>query len=203
MTEEKVATEAFDAKPYEMSAEDSLEYRRKDDIQAFLVDLRVKEEFDQDHLMGSYSLPANYLEDYVHQMPSHAKMILFAGDDSVAIEAIKLLIENDFEDVHYVPGGYAEIQEALRASKEEVFLTDFPPDQWENQINRVLDDKVIPVLAADGGGLTVEKIENDRVFIQFSGACNGCPSATSGELNFIKNTLGVALNHAIDVEVLS
>jgi Fe-S cluster biogenesis protein NfuA/rhodanese-related sulfurtransferase len=203
MTAKKLVTPSFDGQSYEISPDDCLVYRRKDEGQAFLIDLRSKEEFDQDHLMGSYSIPASYLEDYVHQMPSHAKMILFAGEDNIAIEAIRLLTENEFEDIHYVVGGYAKIQEALRTSKAEIFLTDFPEDQWEKQINQVLADKVLPVLAADGGGLTVEKVEKDRVFIQFEGACNGCPSSTSGELNFIKNTLGVALNHTIDVEVLS
>ncbi|MBT4290465.1 MAG: hypothetical protein HOD92_24320 [Deltaproteobacteria bacterium] len=200
--EQDLLKKVFEAKSYGISADDCLAYRRNENEQSFVIDLRSKDEYDQECLMGSYSLPANYLQDYVTQMPSHSKIILYADDEDTVIESLKLLIEHDFEDVQYVVGGFSKIQEALKASDQELFLTDFPPDQWERQISQVLADKVLPVLEADGGGLSVDKVENDKVFIQFQGACNGCPSATSGELNFIKNTLGIALNHTIDVEVL-
>jgi len=197
-----IIKKTFDATSYGMSADDCLGHRRNEDEQSFVVDLRSKDDYDKERLMGAYSLPANYLEDYVAQMPTQSKIILYAGDEETVIGSLKLLVENNFEDVHYVIGGFSKIQEALKASDQEVFLTDFPQEQWEGQINQVLTDKVLPVLEADGGGLSVDKVERDKVFIQFQGACNGCPSATSGELNFIKNTLGVALNHTVDVEVL-
>ena len=200
--EKNLFKKVIDVVPYGISADECLAHRRNESEQSFVIDLRPKDNYDQERLMGAYSLPANYLQDYVAQMPNHSKIILYADDEETVIESLKLLVENDFEDIHYVIGGFSKIQEALKASDQEVFLTDFPPEQWEGQINQVLADKVLPVLEADGGGLSVDKVEKDKIFIQFQGACNGCPSSTSGELNFIKNTLGVALNHTVDVEVL-
>jgi len=37
------------------------------------------------------------------------------------------------------------------------------------------------------------------VYINYQGACNGCASAATGTLNFIRNALSTSLNHDIDV----
>jgi Fe-S cluster biogenesis protein NfuA len=67
------------------------------------------------------------------------------------------------------------------------------------QINELLDQKVRPALAGDGGGLEVLGIEGFKVSIRYQGACGSCPSAISGTLMAIEGLLRRDINPAIEV----
>lgn len=45
------------------------------------------------------------------------------------------------------------------------------------EIEKVLDEKVRPDLALHGGGILVEKLEEDVLHVRMQGQCSGCPSA--------------------------
>lgn len=57
------------------------------------------------------------------------------------------------------------------------------------KINEVLDYRVRPALAADGGGLEVVGLEGYTLAIKYHGACGSCPSAIRGTLVAIENLL--------------
>jgi Fe-S cluster biogenesis protein NfuA len=57
------------------------------------------------------------------------------------------------------------------------------------KINALLDDRVRPALAGDGGGLQVMGLDGKTLFIRYQGACGSCPSSTSGTLMAIQNLL--------------
>ncbi|MCA8977054.1 MAG: NifU family protein [Planctomycetes bacterium] len=57
------------------------------------------------------------------------------------------------------------------------------------RINGLLDDRVRPALAGDGGGLEVMGLEGKTLHIRYQGACGSCPSSTSGTLMAIQNLL--------------
>ena len=57
------------------------------------------------------------------------------------------------------------------------------------QINALLDDRVRPALAGDGGGLQVLGLEGKTLLIRYEGACGSCPSSTAGTLMAIQNLL--------------
>jgi Fe-S cluster biogenesis protein NfuA len=57
------------------------------------------------------------------------------------------------------------------------------------RINSLLDDRVRPALAGDGGGLQVMGLDGKTLFIRYQGACGSCPSSTSGTLMAIQNLL--------------
>lgn len=71
------------------------------------------------------------------------------------------------------------------------------------EVERVLDESVRPMLAADGGGVELLDIrEADgglEVVIQYRGACMGCPSAGHGTLMAIEAALCRALDPRIRV----
>lgn len=58
-----------------------------------------------------------------------------------------------------------------------------------SRINSLLDDRVRPALAGDGGGLEVMGLEGKTLFIRYQGACGSCPSSTAGTLMAIQNLL--------------
>ncbi|MBU2511809.1 NifU family protein [bacterium] len=189
----------FDAARHEIEASKCL-IERKKNMPPIILDIRSQDDYKNDHLIGAYSFPDEHLKNNLTQIPPYAQVILYADeDDAKTSESVKLMVENKFTDVSYVKGGIKSILKTLRESKDEIILSELPEDQWEGKIEGVLNDKIRPTLAADGGGLQVVKIEKDKVHIHYEGACRGCASAATGTLNFIRNTLCTSLNHEIDV----
>jgi len=67
------------------------------------------------------------------------------------------------------------------------------------QINDILDNRVRPALAGDGGGLEVLGLEGYKVMIKYQGACGSCPSSINGTLRAIEGLLRRDINPAIEV----
>ena len=67
------------------------------------------------------------------------------------------------------------------------------------QVNDLLDQKVRPALAGEGGGLADIGIDGFTVKIRYQGACGSCPSAISGTLMAIEGLLRRDINPAIEV----
>jgi len=57
------------------------------------------------------------------------------------------------------------------------------------QIRTLLDEKVRPVVAQDGGAIEYRGFEDGVVYLKMLGACAGCPSATATLKNGIENLL--------------
>lgn len=192
----------FKSEDYLIDVDTLLLERKKSSMPPIIVDLRSAESYEEGHLIGAHSLPAEFLKDHLHQIPPYAPIIMYGDEDESKTSAsAKLLRDNNFTDFKFVSGGYTAVIAAMKASGSEIFLADIPEDQWGEKIEEVLTSKVRPALAADGGGLSVESINGNKVTINYEGACNGCPSAKTGTLNFIKNALSVSLNHDIEVEI--
>jgi NifU-like protein len=76
--------------------------------------------------------------------------------------------------------------------------------QKHRAIEQVLDQKVRPALLRDGGDLEVVDMKEisagvTEVRISYQGACKGCPSATSGTLDFVEEVLRAELDPSIRV----
>jgi Fe-S cluster biogenesis protein NfuA len=72
-------------------------------------------------------------------------------------------------------------------------------DELLGKINLLLDQKVRPALAGDGGGLEVIGMDGMVVKIRYQGACGSCPSAISGTLMAIEGLLKRDIHPAIQV----
>ena len=69
-----------------------------------------------------------------------------------------------------------------------------PTGEVDNQdlldrINAVLDERIRPGLAGDGGGLQVLGLVDNTLTVRYQGACGTCPSAIAGTLMAIENML--------------
>lgn len=67
------------------------------------------------------------------------------------------------------------------------------------KINSLLDERVRPALAGDGGGLQVMGLDGKTLFIRYQGACGSCPSSTSGTLMAIQNLLQAEVDEELVV----
>ena len=50
-------------------------------------------------------------------------------------------------------------------------------DEKLKKIEQVLDEKVRPVLRAHGGEISVDRLEDQVLYVKMLGQCAGCPSA--------------------------
>jgi Fe-S cluster biogenesis protein NfuA len=57
------------------------------------------------------------------------------------------------------------------------------------QIRELLDTRVRPAVAMDGGDITFEGFEDGVVYLHLKGACAGCPSSTATLKSGIENML--------------
>ena len=58
-----------------------------------------------------------------------------------------------------------------------------------SQIKELLDSRVRPAVAQDGGDITFHGFERGVVYLQMKGACAGCPSSTMTLKMGIENLL--------------
>jgi Fe-S cluster biogenesis protein NfuA len=79
------------------------------------------------------------------------------------------------------PGGSHDApgEEFYEKEDEEIVLT----------IKELLDTRVRPAVAQDGGDITFRGYENGTVFLHMKGACAGCPSSTATLKHGIQNLL--------------
>ena len=50
-------------------------------------------------------------------------------------------------------------------------------DENLKKIEAVLDEKVRPILRAHGGEISVDRLENQVLYVKMLGQCAGCPAA--------------------------
>ncbi len=67
------------------------------------------------------------------------------------------------------------------------------------QINEILDEKIRPALAGDGGWLEVLSLTEHTLSIRYQGACGSCPSSLSGTLMAIEGMLKQDVDPEIEV----
>jgi NFU1 iron-sulfur cluster scaffold homolog, mitochondrial len=67
------------------------------------------------------------------------------------------------------------------------------------QINELLDERIRPYLASDGGWLEIVELENNTLKIRYEGACGSCPSSLTGTLMAIENMIKDEIDPEIEV----
>lgn len=62
-------------------------------------------------------------------------------------------------------------------------------DEISKQIIEIIETRVRPAVAQDGGDIIFDRFEDGIVYVQLHGACSGCPSSTITLKNGIENML--------------
>lgn len=66
-------------------------------------------------------------------------------------------------------------------------------DELSKQIKELIDKRVRPAVAMDGGDIVFEKFDQGIVYLKMRGACSGCPSSTVT----LKNGVETMLRHYV------
>ena len=76
-----------------------------------------------------------------------------------------------------------------KTTKDNVSNDDSQDSDIVKQIKELLETRVRPAVAMDGGDIIYDKYENGIVYLQMQGSCSGCPSSSATLKMGIENML--------------
>ena len=94
------------------------------------------------------------------------------------IKHIVISLINDF----YSSGKQFVIDESLEEEHSNL-------DEIEKKIVKILDQKIRPAVAKDGGDIKFKEFKDGVVKVQLQGSCSGCPSSTMTLKQGVQNLL--------------
>jgi Fe-S cluster biogenesis protein NfuA len=71
------------------------------------------------------------------------------------------------------------------------------------QIKDLLEERIKPAVAQDGGDISFVKFDNGIVYLELRGACAGCPSSTITLKSGIENMLKYYIPEIVSVEAVN
>ena len=71
-----------------------------------------------------------------------------------------------------------------------------------NQINDILNTKIRPAVARDGGDITFKSFKDGIVTVELKGSCSGCPSSTATLKQGVQNLLCHYVEEVKSVEAI-
>ena len=75
----------------------------------------------------------------------------------------------------------------------------FTDEDLQQPVKNIIETKVAPMLAKDGGAIQLLQIKNAKVYVQLQGACVGC-AASSSTLRFIvEKELKTAIHPELEI----
>ena len=101
---------------------------------------------------------------------------------------------------HFVAGHPLLLEDAALAAEEE---EDGGADsEIVAQIRELLDTRVRPAVAQDGGDIVYRGFQNGIVMLQLQGSCQGCPSSTMTLKMGIENMLKHYIPEVVEVRAI-
>tara|TARA_B100001094_G_scaffold146982_1_gene142327 strand:+ start:737 stop:1276 length:540 start_codon:yes stop_codon:yes gene_type:complete len=107
------------------------------------------------------------------------------------IKHIVISLINDF----YVNGKEFVIDKSLIQENQST-------NEIEEKIIKILDQKIRPAVAKDGGDIKFKEFKNGIVKVQLQGSCSGCPSSTMTLKQGVQNLLCHYLPEVKEVQAI-
>ena len=100
--------------------------------------------------------------------------------------------ENSWDEIKHIV--ISHINEFYASGKEFVINKDLNKqtesfDEIEKRIIQLLEDKIRPAIARDGGNIKFKEFKDGVVKVQLQGSCSGCPSSTMTLKQGVQNLL--------------
>jgi len=114
---------------------------------------------------------------------------IFLGEDFISVnkndstkwEDVKHIVISLINDF-YSEGKEFVIDENLKEQNANL-------DEIEQKIVKILDEKIRPAVARDGGDIKFKEFKDGVVKVQLQGSCSGCPSSTMTLKQGVQNLL--------------
>ena len=114
---------------------------------------------------------------------------IFLGEDFISINKKEMIkwdevkhIVISFINDFYSEGKEFVIDESLEDQNSNL-------DELEQKIVKILDEKIRPAVARDGGDIKFKEFKDGVVKVQLQGSCSGCPSSTMTLKQGVQNLL--------------
>ena len=126
--------------------------------------------------------------------------MVFFGDDFITVKKEKDLNWEDLKhgiiseiNDYYSKGNDVVVGKDLRLekilSKSDSSSKPVQSNEIINKINEVLDSKIRPAVARDGGDITFKSFKDGVVIVELKGSCSGCPSSIMTLKQGVQNLL--------------
>ena len=129
---------------------------------------------------------------------------VFLGGDFITVTKAG---ENDW--FHLKPAVLAAIMEHFASGQpvivgmaEPAAATDAEDDEIVLQIKELLETRVRPAVAQDGGDIIFEEFADGIVYLHMQGSCSGCPSSTATLKAGIENMLRHYIPEVLEVRAV-
>ncbi|MBD1173548.1 NifU family protein [Pelagibacterales bacterium SAG-MED03] len=114
---------------------------------------------------------------------------IFLGEDFISINKTEIIKWDEIKHIviSFINDFYSEgkefvIDESLDEQKSNL-------DELEQRIVKILDQKIRPAVARDGGDIKFKEFKDGVVKVQLQGSCSGCPSSTMTLKQGVQNLL--------------
>ena len=77
----------------------------------------------------------------------------------------------------------------LKREEDKTGASNTEENEAVTKIKDIIETKVRPAVAKDGGDITFQSFDNGIVYLQMKGSCSGCPSSTATLKEGIENML--------------
>jgi len=114
---------------------------------------------------------------------------IFLGKDFISINKKELIKWDEIKHIviSFINDFYAEGKEfVIDASLDE---QNSNLGEIEQKIVKILDQKIRPAVARDGGDIKFKEFKDGVVKVQLQGSCSGCPSSTMTLKQGVQNLL--------------
>tara|TARA_B100001250_G_scaffold391644_1_gene392739 strand:+ start:346 stop:888 length:543 start_codon:yes stop_codon:yes gene_type:complete len=115
---------------------------------------------------------------------------IFLGDDFLSVNKEN---EVDWENIKHVVIShineyYSEGNESVISKKNNNQNVE-NHNEIEKKIIKILENKVRPAVARDGGDIKFKEFKDGKVTVELQGSCSGCPSSTMTLKQGVQNLL--------------
>ena len=114
---------------------------------------------------------------------------IFLGEDFISINKKETIKWDEVKHIviSFINDFYSEGKEfVIDGSLEE---QNSNLDELEQKIVKILDEKIRPAVARDGGDIKFKEFKDGVVKVQLQGSCSGCPSSTMTLKQGVQNLL--------------
>jgi len=127
---------------------------------------------------------------------------IFLGEDFISINKKEIIKWDEIKHIviSFINDFYSEgkefvIDESLDEQNQNL-------DELEQKIVKILDQKIRPAVARDGGDIKFKEFKDGVVKVQLQGSCAGCPSSTMTLKQGVQNLLCHYIPEVKEVEAI-
>ena len=127
---------------------------------------------------------------------------IFLGEDFISVNKKEIIKWDEIKHIviSFINDFYSEGKEFV--IDESVEEQNSNLDELEQKIVKILDQKIRPAVAKDGGDIKFREFKNGIVRVQLQGSCSGCPSSTMTLKQGVQNLLCHYIPEVKEVEAV-